>query len=187
MATQVAWGTFAKVTGGISGTAPEIFVGCTNQTEAVIVTAGAVLTQLNNGIIKVGDVVFVNGDQDGTPFYGVYQVASGGTLIKKPTTVTNGITAFAGGGQGSAVELVSGINRVTTVATAADSVKLPAAKAGQSITVVNAAASNAMAVFPQTGEIINALSANASLSVAANKAINFYCAVDGTWNSLLTA
>ena len=65
------------------------------------------------------------------------------------------------------------INRVTTVVTAADSVQLPAATVGKEIVVINAAAANAMAVFPQTGEIINALSANASISVAANKTIVF--------------
>jgi hypothetical protein len=78
-------------------------------------------------------------------------------------------------------------NRVTTVGTAADSVKLPAALAGDQVVVINAAAANAMAVFPGTGDAINALSANASLSVAANKTVLFYCAVAGTWNSILTA
>jgi hypothetical protein len=100
---------------------------------------------------------------------------------------SNGLTAFAGGGQASATALPSYINRVTTVATAADSVKLPAAVAGLQITVINAAAANAMNVFPQTGEVINALAANAALSVAANKSVVFSCAVAGTWNSNLTA
>ena len=40
-------------------------------------------------------------------------------------SITDSITAFAGGGQGSAVVLTSAVNRVTTVATIADSVKLP--------------------------------------------------------------
>jgi hypothetical protein len=102
-------------------------------------------------------------------------------------SVTNAITAFAGGGQGSAVLLTTSISRVTTVATAGDSVKLPTALAGLQVTVVNAAAANAMDVFPNTGDVINALAANTALSVAANKTIIFTCAVNGTWNSLLTA
>src|SRR5262249_51571665 len=57
-------------------------------------------------------------------------------------TAANALTAHAGGGQGSALALTASINRVTTVATAADSVKLPAALAGQSIVVINAAAAN---------------------------------------------
>lgn len=101
-------------------------------------------------------------------------------------SAVNGLTALAGGAQ-AGTALTREINRVTTVATAADSVQLPAATAGRVVTVINAAAANAMAVFPQTGEVINALSANASISVAANKTIQFFCAVDGTWNSILTA
>ena len=101
-------------------------------------------------------------------------------------SAVNGLTALAGGAQ-AGTALTREINRVTTVATAADSVQLPAATAGRVVTVINAAAANAMAVFPQTGEVINALAANASISVAANKTIMFFCAVAGTWNSLLTA
>lgn len=99
----------------------------------------------------------------------------------------NGLTAFAGGGQGSAVPLTKSINRVTTVATAGDSVKLPAAIAGKSIVVINAAVSNAMDCFPDTGEIINALSANAALSIDAGSVVQFFCAVTGTWNALVSA
>lgn len=99
----------------------------------------------------------------------------------------NGLTAFAGGGQASALQLNYRKSRVTTVATAADSVKLPKAVAGMSMTVINAAAANAMNVFPASGESINALSADTAISVAANKSIQFDCAVNGTWNTNLTA
>lgn len=235
MATQVIWGTLAKVTGGKSGTAPELFVGSSDQTAAVITTAGAIATQYSRGIFKVDDIVYVNGDQDGTPFQNVYTVTatSGGTLVPyaaavggsllaannlsdvgsvstsrtnlglgtadSPTftgvvasgyffhSAVSALTAHAGGGQGSALQLAKGINRVTTVTTAADSVKLPAAVAGMDVVVVNAAAANAMDVFPASGESINALSANTAISVAANKVIIFYCAVTGIWNSNLTA
>lgn len=102
-------------------------------------------------------------------------------------SVAAGLTAHAGGGQGSALALTARVNQVTTVATAADSVVLPAAVAGEEIIVINAAAANAMNVFPATGDAINALAANTALSVVANKAIMFVCAVTGTWNSILTA
>jgi hypothetical protein len=102
-------------------------------------------------------------------------------------STTNGITAFATGGQASAVQLTTVINRVTTVGSAADSVKLPAAVAGLSITVTNAAAANSMNVFPATGDAINALTANTALAVAANKTAVFSCAVAGQWHSVLTA
>lgn len=313
MATQVIWGTLAKVTGGLSGTAPEFFVGSSDQTAAVITTAGAISVQYGYGIFKVGDILWVNYDQDGTPgqnvytvtatsggslvpyanavggallvannlsdvasvptsrtnlglgtadvatFGGVYAGASGsaGVLRSYPSAATSGylgltgvansgnfsvvvsnashgqntvisipdggqatsnflisnsagtqtiatgnvalsvgyvlksaanaLTAHAGGGQGSALQLARQINRVTTVASSGDSVKLPVSVAGMAITVINAAAANAMDVFGQTGDIINALSANTALSVAANKTVIFTCAVAGTWNSLLTA
>lgn len=103
------------------------------------------------------------------------------------TGYVNGITAFAGGGQASAVALTALINRVTTVATAADSVKLPVAVPGTEMTVINAAGANAMNVFPASGEAINALSNDTALSVAANKALLFSCTVAGKWQSNLTA
>jgi hypothetical protein len=100
---------------------------------------------------------------------------------------TNGITAFAGGGQASAVALTTCINRITTVGTAADSVKLPAAVAGLSIYVANAAAANSLNVFPATGDAINALAANAAFAIAANKTATFVCANAGQWHAILSA
>jgi len=103
------------------------------------------------------------------------------------TSSTNAITAYAGGGQANGVALTATINRVTTVASAADSVKLPAAKAGSWLIVFNKAAANSMNVFPSTGDAINALSANAAYALAATKGAVFACAVDGTWDTILTA
>lgn len=123
------------------------------------------------------------------------EVQKGGDYEGKSATLsdtlrrssTNNITARAGGGQGSATALTTDCNRVVTVATAADSVKLPAAKSGMQISVKNAAAANSMNVFPATGEVINALAANAAYAVAATKVVVFICFVDGTWDTLLTA
>lgn len=101
-------------------------------------------------------------------------------------TVANAITAFAGGGQTDAVQLTARFNRITTVTTAADSVKLPAAKAGASCFVFNKGANSAN-VFPSTGDKVNALSANAAYALAAAKGAMFVCMVDGTWDTILTA
>lgn len=235
MATQIVWGTFARVTGGNSGTAPEMFVGSTDQLASVIITAGALADYYAAGLVKAGDVIYVNYDQDGSPGQNVYTVTatSGGSLVAYPNAVggallaannlsdvanaatsahnlglgtadsptftgvtvsgyyfssaANALTAHSGGGQGSALQLAAGINRVTTVAAGNDSVKLPAATVGKQIVVINAAASNAMNCFPSSGEVINALSADAALGISANKTVLFFCAVNGTWNSIVTA
>lgn len=101
--------------------------------------------------------------------------------------VQDSMTAFAGGGQGSATLITAMFARVTTVVTAADSVKLPVAQPGLEITVVNAAAANSMNIFPSTGEIINALSANTAIACAANKVMKFIASGRGQWHSILTA
>ena len=102
-------------------------------------------------------------------------------------TTLDGITAHSGGGQGSATALPAMINRVTTVAAGNDSVVLPATAVGLSITVINAAASNALAVFPPSGSYINALSINAAFSVAAGKTATFYACNSTQWHSILSA
>lgn len=107
----------------------------------------------------------------------------------------NAITAAAGGGQTNAVLLTSAYNRVTVVATAADSVKLPpcvagAQNAGMSYTiglqmwVINADTTDSMNVFPSTGDAINLLSANAAIAVANTQAKIFTCVAAGTWQSI---
>jgi hypothetical protein len=100
---------------------------------------------------------------------------------------TNGITAFSGGGQSSAVALISCLNRVTTVAAAGDSIKLPVASAGMQITVANAAATNSMNIFPASGDAINALGVNAAFACAAGKNVAFSCMVAGQWHAILSA
>lgn len=119
-------------------------------------------------------------------------------------SVTDSITAFAGGGQTSAVLLDSAYNRIATVASANDSVKLPSCHTGASNTgplgtgqisgnttgmmlwVTNSAAANSMNVFPQTGEFINALTVNSAYAVAANKTVGFLCSPAGLiWYSVL--
>jgi len=119
---------------------------------------------------------------------GAWSVDAGfGSSGQLQTMLTlNGITAHAGGGQGSATPLPAMINRVTTVATTADSVLLPASAPGMQIMVVNAGA-NSMNVFPATGDAINALGANTAYAVAATKVVEFYCTNAGQWHSLLSA
>lgn len=103
--------------------------------------------------------------------------------IRDFSTVRGGITAHAGGGQGSAVLLRAAYNRVTTVATAGDSVRLPVAVPGASVVVFNRGAES-MNVFPATGQSINALAVNTALAVAAGGGRRFICVVAGIWDAL---
>jgi hypothetical protein len=99
------------------------------------------------------------------------------------TTAQTGITAAVGGGQANATQLSAAFNRVTTVATAGNSVRLPAALPGASLVVTNATATS-MNVFPQTGGVINTLSPNTAFAMAANVTVMFVCSVAGTWNTI---
>jgi len=103
--------------------------------------------------------------------------------------VYDGLTAFATGGQAGGFPIREGINRVTTVGTAADSVTLPSTQdvTGEDLIVINAAAANSMNVYPATGEKINALAANAAFAMAANKTALFVITGAGQWHAILTA
>jgi hypothetical protein len=104
-----------------------------------------------------------------------------GALRDFYTTRTE-ITAHAGGGQANAVALTTAFSRVTTVATAGDSVRLPAAVPGASLTVFNRGAES-MNVFPITGQSINALAADTAFAVAAGASARFVCVAPGIWDT----
>lgn len=106
-----------------------------------------------------------------------------GTLVE---SVSDNLVALAGGAQ-AGTPLPSAINRVITVASAGDSVQLPTSVPGLSITVINAAATNSMNVFPQTGDATNALAANVAFAVAAGKTVSFFCTSAGRWHTQLSA
>jgi len=115
-----------------------------------------------------------------------FQYMNGQITLFPAGACDNGLTAFSGGGQ-AGLNLNYRNARVTTVAVAADSVTLPVAIPGMSMTVVNAAAANSMNIFPATGDAINALAANTAIALAANKTMQFECINVGQWHSILTA
>lgn len=102
-------------------------------------------------------------------------------------SAANALTATASGTQGTSLLLAAAFNRITTVATGGDAVKLPAAVAGAEVTVFNKAAANSLNVFPSLGDAINALAANTAYAVAATKGVTFTCCVNGIWDTILTA
>jgi hypothetical protein len=102
-------------------------------------------------------------------------------------SAASGLTAFAGGGQASALQLAKDVNRVTTVATSGDSVKLPPALAGMKVVVINDGA-NSMNVFPSSGEQIDALGVDAAFALTTTaKNTTFVCASAGLWKSIAGA
>ena len=103
------------------------------------------------------------------------------TTLIPVVSAEDGITAFSGGGQGSATPLTKAINRVSTAAAPGDSVLLPAALAGEQITVINGDASNSISVFPASGEQINALGANNAYGSDASTISRFICVTAGQW------
>jgi len=110
-------------------------------------------------------------------------VIAGGNFVK---SVTDSITAGTTQTQGGATALTKDINRVTTVGTDNDGVKLPAAVAGLEILIINADAGQDIQVWPNTGDAINGGSANAVDGTALGEgASRRYIAMDATnWYSI---
>lgn len=111
---------------------------------------------------------------------------SGQFLLRRLTNLFQGglnrqdnIVAFAGGGGASATQLYRSVNRVTTVATAADSCALPAAIAGSMVWVINAGA-NSLTLYPKVGSG-NTINGGASLAQAAAKTRQYICVTAGAW------
>lgn len=102
--------------------------------------------------------------------------------FKKSSQV--GVTAHAGGGQGSAVAITKDIVEISVCASGGDSVKLPAAAAGLQILVINHGA-EAADVFPDTDDAINEGSANAAKSLAVDTTMLCSAYDDTNWECVL--
>lgn len=122
-------------------------------------------------------------------------ISAGGVVntgaISVQGNVATGLTAHAGGGQASALKLTAAVNRVDTVATAADSVALPAPSfVGQQVIVINNAASNSMQVFGSGTDTINGVATGTGVAQAAGKTAIYQAVTTGTgaaWFRLLSA
>jgi len=102
--------------------------------------------------------------------------------VRDASSTRSGIVARAGGGQANATLIAATYNRVLTVATAGDSVRLPRARPGVEIFIANRGA-NSLNVFPATGDFINALAANAAFARAAGTMSSFICVLAGRWEA----
>ncbi len=142
---------------------------------ALAASTAAALNQ-NSGFLWVKGILYTGSSR-------VALTDATGTLaFSAATSRTTSITAFATGGQGSATAITSDMNIVTTCATAADSVVLPADGTGRIMSVTNSGAA-ALAVFPASGDTINGLSANASLTVPVGGTTVFRGISSSAWKS----
>ena len=80
----------------------------------------------------------------------------------------------AGTTQGTATELVNADNEITTAAAGSGVVLSASLASGDSQTVFNAGA-NAVKVYPPSGMKINALAANAAMTLAVNTGCIYKC------------
>lgn len=184
--------------GGGQGSATQLMIGFTEITAVATVGDSIKLPSaainkaviLKNDGVNYADVFPFSGDtiNDGSAnaairiypgqtigFYGINTInwetnsQAGGP---EAVSVTTNITAFAGGGQTSATQLVSGYNLVKITATAGDSVKILPAIVGIRQTVRNNGAS-VLAIFPSSGNTINSLAADASISLLPGFSLTF--------------
>ena len=172
-------------------------------------TASAVAGLKITGAATGGTVALVTTDSGsatnltisakGTGTIAIGSVSTGEVTIRPATTITGtltqtgavtfgsintvkatlSMTALAGGAQ-AGTALASEFNSFLTVTTTGDSAQLPVAILGKKVIVRNEAA-KAMAVFGQTGDSINAGSANASFIVEPGQEITFEGTSGTTW------
>lgn len=147
----------------------------------ILSSAGAPTNGQGNGWAGIGTLVIdqTNGDlyqNTGTQAATVWsKFTSAGDVL---FAAASGIVAHAGGGGTSATQLGVGLSRVSTVATALDSVKLPAALAGTLIVVSNDGA-NPMAVYPLGTDQIE--DSTSPLTHLAGQDQIYACELTGKW------
>ncbi len=107
--------------------------------------------------------------------------ATGPNIINQRVQVSAAITAGTNAqGQGA---LTADLNIITTAASNPSGVTLPTVTAGgRTVRVINKGA-NPIAVYPATGAAIDALAANASISIPANAELQFWAASATLWYS----
>lgn len=141
-------------------------------------SASASVTQMANSMVIYTCVTAGQWDTEG--------LGTGYAGSLQTQLYAGAVTAFAGGGQASATPLVASINRLATVATQGDSVKLPAAVPGLAVTLVNKGVNPAQ-VFGAGTDTINSIATATGISQGINTVAVFVCTVAGNWEVPLTA
>jgi sugar lactone lactonase YvrE len=165
--------------------------GSTSQTGIMTLGQSTVsqTTNIQAGATASGSTKTINigtaGVSGSTTTIAIGSAVSGATS----TTTLNGLVidsisaavSAAGANQANATPLVSNINNVTVVASAADGVRLPTAVAGMRILVRNTDAADILKIYPATGGQINALGANAAYSLVMGTTIELFASTATQW------
>ena len=170
--------TTVRVINSVAGSALLVYPDTGGQINALTATTGAFTVPGSNEATFVCDADLH------------WYVAGGGAESFDNLSMANPInydhnttiTAFATGGQASATALTGEFNNVTTCATAGDSVKLPTAALGLKITVKNSGATS-LAVFPFSGDSINALAVNLSVNIPVGGEMTFRAISATVWET----
>ena len=104
------------------------------------------------------------------------------TIYKTPS-FTNGVVAFATGGQASATLLDTDWSRITTVVTDGDSVKLPVGLPTIERYIYNDDLGQSCDCFPASGGKINSLSTDAAIAIPAKTSITLRCFSTTQWHT----
>lgn len=183
---------------GQVGAAPRLVRITCNDTLTTIQTPGYI-NQNSGYTVAPTDVIFISYAGGLTGIFIPSIAGSTGvvTLVENINMTTtgarilysnaSGLTAHAGASATNATPITAAVSQFTTVASSGDSAVLPTSMAGLNRIVINAAASNAMNVYPAGTDTINALSGGTAFSLAANKTALFVCPIAGKWYSILTA
>ncbi len=170
--------TSVRVINSVSGSALLVYPDTGGQINALTATTGAFTVPGSNEATFVCDADLH------------WYVAGGATESFTDLTVTNPIvygsgttiSANAAGNQASATALTKEFNNITTVGGAGYSVKLPTAATGLSITVKNSGA-NSLAVFPFSGDSINALAVDLSVNIPVSGELTFRAISTTVWET----
>lgn len=158
--------------------------GSTSGTGGAVVIAGGAGTAGNaNG----GALTLRGGAKNGSGTDGAIAIGDSNTAsvtFGKMPRIPTATVAATGSVQGDAAAVGEGF----TLVTAADATKgviLPSAVAGMQVIIKNADAANAiLKIYPNTSDAINALSANAALSIAAKTSVLLVAYDATTWYTL---
>lgn len=102
------------------------------------------------------------------------------------TNSSTGITAYAGGGQGSATQFSALCCRVDTVASAGDSIKPSGASFGSMFFIHNSGA-NPCDIFPPSGQNFEGLAADTAISLPVGCSVAIYYYSSNEWGVFWSA